>query len=92
MGANTTVVFTNTAPGQELRGYILGAAAGGTDYTAKFVPNTGQLLTDGDDTNGAPSIEITKTIPAGSRLEFNADFGFAVGTNAGALMTRLHKL
>lgn len=88
MAASTTLVVTNSVPGEEYSVVLIGAVAGGTDYTCTYVPHTGQLARNLDGTNNAPATSISISVPAGSSVEINSATRFGVGTNWHDVVTR----
>lgn len=90
MAANTTLVITNSVPGDECSVTLLGAVAGGTDYTCTLVVNTGQLIINQDGTNNAVALSMSIPVPAGSGVEINTRTKFALGTNWVGVLTSKH--
>lgn len=79
--AATTLVVTNTAPGQEISITIVGEASGGTSRVITVIPQLGHLVADLDTFGTALATSTSFTLTNGNAAEINAKINKVRGTN-----------
>lgn len=84
----TTLVFTNTADGQEISVTMLGEASGGAARVITLVPQLGHLVSDLDTFGAALATSSSITLTNGNAVEINWQVRRLNGTNIASKITR----
>lgn len=86
--ANTSLILSNTAPGQTITAHLIGEIAGGTSRTVTMIANLGQLVANMDTYGSALATSMTVTLTNGNALEISDRIMKQNGTNIHKIVTR----
>lgn len=88
IGAVTSVVLTNAAPGQDIEFTILGEASGGASRVVTVIPELGHLVGNLDTFGSALATSFSFTLTNGNAAEVYARVRKLNGTNVTTVVTR----